>query len=121
MDIAAKAVLGLVAVLHVYFFVLESVLWGRPRTNKVFGVSAEQAAHAAVFAKNQGVYNLFLVAGLLWSFAHPDPQVGRQLALFFGGCVVVAGAVGGWTANPRIFVVQAVPAFVGVGLTLAVP
>ncbi len=111
--------LGLVAALHVYFFVLESVLWGRPRINKVFGVSPEQAASAAVFAKNQGVYNLFLVAGLVWSFVHPDPAVARQLALFFGGCVVIAGVVGGLTANMRILFVQAVPALVGVALTLA--
>ncbi len=119
MDIAAKVVLGLVAILHVYFFFLEAVVWGRPRTNKVFGITAEQATHAAVFAKNQGVYNLFLVAGLLWSFVHPDPAFSRQLALFFGGCVVVAGVVGAMTANKRILFVQAVPALVGVALTLA--
>lgn len=118
MSIAAQVVVALVATLHVYFFVLESLLWGRTRTNKIFGVNAETAAVNATMAKNQGVYNLFLSAGLLWALAHPQPDAARQLSLFFCGCVVVAGVVGALTANKRILFVQALPAAVGIGLLL---
>ncbi len=113
---AAKIVMGVVALLHTYFFVLEAVLWGKPRTNKVFGIDADTAAKAAVFAKNQGVYNLFLAAGLVWAIIHPDAAVARQLGLFFCGCIIVAGIVGAATANIRILFVQAVPAAIAAAL-----
>lgn len=113
---AARIVMGVIAFLHTYFFVLEAVLWGKPRTNKIFGLDADTAAKTAVMAKNQGVYNLFLVAGLVWAIAHPEPAVARQLGLFFCGCVVVAGIVGGLTANKRILFVQAIPGAIGAAL-----
>ncbi|MSQ81433.1 MAG: DUF1304 domain-containing protein [Myxococcales bacterium] len=116
MSTGAAVVFGLVAFIHGYFFVLESVLWGKPRTNKIFGVDAETAAKNAGFAKNQGVYNLFLVAGLVWALGHPEPSAATQLATFFGGCVVVAGVFGALTVNKRIFFVQALPALIGLGL-----
>ncbi len=119
MSIAAQIVLALVALLHVYFFVLESVLWGRPRTNKTFGIDAETAAINATLAKNQGVYNLFLSAGLIWAITNPQPDAAHQLGLFFCGCVVVAGVVGAMTANKRILFIQALPAAVGIALLLA--
>jgi len=118
MPLAAQVVLALVALLHVYFFLLESVLWGQPRTNKTFGIDAATAATNATLAKNQGVYNLFLSAGLLWAIVHPQAEFARQLGLFFCGCVVVAGLVGGLTVNKRILFIQAMPAAVGITLLL---
>lgn len=118
MPVATCIVLGVIAFLHAYFFVLESLLWGRPRTNKTFGIDAATAQVSATLAKNQGVYNLFLAAGLAWAIAHPDPTMGRQIGLFFCACVIVAGIVGAVTANVRILFVQAVPALIGLGLLL---
>ena len=105
-----RILIGLVAVLHVFFFVLEAFLWKRPYGRKVFGTSAEFAAASAVLAKNQGLYNLFLAAGLVWSLALGSAPHAWSIAVFILVCVVVARIVGGLTANPRIFVIQAVPA-----------
>lgn len=116
---AASVVLGLVAALHFLFFWLEAVAWGKPSTNKRFGIDAATAETNRVFALNQGVYNLFLVAGLIWALVHPEPNASRQIGLFFCGCVVVAGIVGGLTANKRIFVMQALPAAIGAALLIA--
>src|ERR1041384_812357 len=79
---------------HVYFLVLEMFLWTAPRTRAAFGMSAEQAEQTKVLAGNQGLYNGFLAAGLAWSLIAP-PGYATQLALFFLGCVVVAGIYGG--------------------------
>ncbi len=116
---AADIAVIFVAIQHVAFFVLESILWGRPAANRIFRVDADTAAKAAVFARNQGVYNLFLVAGLAWALLHPDANASRQMGLFFTGCVVVAGVAGGLTANIRILFVQAVPGAVALALVWA--
>lgn len=116
MHAASLAVTALVALLHAWFLVLEMFLWRRPLGRRVFGMDAQQAERTAVLAANQGLYNGFLVLGLAWSLAHPDPAVGGQLQRFFLGCVVVAGAFGAATVSWRIFVVQAVPALVGLAL-----
>ena len=105
--------LGLVAILHTYFMVLEMFLWQKPIGLKTFAMDAEQASKTAVLAGNQGLYNGFLVAGLVWALAHPDPAFGKQLALFFLGCVVVAGVYGAYTVNMRIFFIQGLPALIG--------
>jgi len=99
--------------------VLESVLWGQPRTNKIFGINAATAAINATLAKNQGVYNLFLSAGLIWAIANPQPEFAKQLGLFFCGCVVVAGVIGAMTASKHILFIQAMPAAIGIVLLLA--
>lgn len=116
MNAGQSIVFGFIAALHAYFFVLESVLWQTPRIRKQFGLSAEQAAQTRTLALNQGVYNLFLAAGSVWAIVHPDAAVARQLGLFFGGCVLVAGLVGAVTVSKRILFFQAVPA--GVALIL---
>jgi putative membrane protein len=103
---------ALIAVLHAYIVVLEMVLWETPRAMKVFGTTPEFAAQSKVLAANQGLYNGFLVAGLLWALIAGVPGDGRGLALFFLGCVFVAGVYGAATANRRILFVQAVPAAV---------
>ena len=109
MSIIAKILIALVALEHIYFLVLEMFLWTAPRTRKAFGMSAEQAEETKVLAANQGLYNGFLAAGLIWALLAPAVYA-TQLALFFLACVLVAGIYGGFTANRRIWLLQALPA-----------
>jgi putative membrane protein len=111
MSIVVKVLIGLVAFEHVYFLMLEMFLWTTPRTRAAFGMTAEQAEQTKVLAANQGLYNGFLAAGLLWALVAPA-AFATQLALFFLGCVLVAGIYGGFTANKRIWLLQALPAAV---------
>ena len=111
MSIVAKILIALVAFEHVYFLMLEMFLWTAPRTRAAFGMSAEQAEQTKVLAGNQGLYNGFLAAGLIWALVAPLAFT-TQLALFFLGCVLVAGIYGGFTANKRIWLLQALPAAV---------
>ncbi|MFT5506893.1 MAG: putative membrane protein [Gammaproteobacteria bacterium] len=107
----------IIAMMHFGFLLLEMFLWTRPSGLTVFRNSVEKAELTKVLAANQGLYNGFLVLGLIWSVFHPDPQFGNQLALFFLGCVVVAGIYGGYSLNKRIFFVQACPALLALVLT----
>src|SRR5215213_11628304 len=109
MSMIAKVLIALVALEHIYFLMLEMFLWTTPRTRAAFGMSAEQAEQTKVLAGNQGLYNGFLAAGLIWSVVAP-PGYARALSLFFLACVLVAGIYGGFTANKRIWVLQALPA-----------
>jgi putative membrane protein len=112
MQILASALVALVALAHTYFLVLEMFLWQKPLGLKTFAMTPERAEITAVLAKNQGLYNGFLVAGLVWGLvlvATGAPHA-RQVETFFLLCVVVAGAYGAATVSPRIFFVQAVPA-----------
>jgi putative membrane protein len=111
MSIVAKILIALVALEHIYFLVLEMFLWTAPRTRKAFGMSAEAAEQTKVLAANQGLYNGFLAAGLIWALIAPIAYA-TQLALFFLACVLVAGIYGGFTANKRIWLLQALPAAV---------
>jgi putative membrane protein len=113
--IATGAIL-LVALLHAWFLVTEMFLWQTPTTRRVFGTTAEFARASAALAANQGLYNGFLAAGLLWSLAAYGPIEGRPILSFFLGCVVVAGVFGAATANKRILWVQAVPGVVALAL-----
>ena len=110
MSIVTNTVIGLIAVLHVYILVLEMFLWDKPAGLRAFGQTPESAAATKVLAANQGLYNGFLAAGLLWGLLHPDVALGTQIQLFFLGCVLVAGLYGGATASRKIFVIQALPA-----------
>jgi putative membrane protein len=112
----ATALVVLVAALHVWFLVLEMFLWTRPIGLRTFRNTEETARTMAVLAANQGLYNGFLAAGLLWGAFHPTAVVGRQIAVFFLVCVVVAGCFGALTASKRILYVQAVPALVALVL-----
>ena len=109
MYLTTKTLIALVALEHIYFLVLEMFLWTAPRTRAAFGMSAEQAEQTKVLAGNQGLYNGFLAAGLIWSLVAPLAYA-SALALFFLACVLVAGLYGGATANRRIWVLQALPA-----------
>ncbi|GAB3378090.1 DUF1304 domain-containing protein [Lysobacter fragariae] len=114
MSIAAIFLIVVVALLHFYFLVLEMFLWTRPMGLKVFRQSAEKAEQSKALAANQGLYNGFLAAGLLYGVATGS----REFALFFLDCVVVAGAYGAATVNKRIFFVQAVPALLAIGAVI---
>ncbi|HMT37642.1 MAG TPA: DUF1304 domain-containing protein [Thermomonas sp.] len=106
MSPVAHVLVVLVALLHLGFLVLEMFLWTRPAGLKVFRNTPEKAAVTRVLAANQGLYNGFLAAGLLYAVATGS----REFAVFFLACVVVAGTYGAWSVNKRIFVVQAMPA-----------
>jgi putative membrane protein len=114
--IATIAVL-LVAALHAYILILEMFLWRTPRGLRAFGTDQAFADRSAALAANQGLYNGFLAAGLLWGAIASDP-VGFQVKLFFLGCVVVAGLYGAATVNRRIAFVQALPGAIGLFLVL---
>jgi len=106
----------LVAALHAYFALLEMVLWQKPRGLKTFGNTPEKARVMSVMAFNQGLYNLFLSAGLIASLILPMPAA-IAFRYFFFGCVMVAGVVGGLTVSRRIFLAQGMPAILGLVLT----
>jgi putative membrane protein len=107
---------GFVALQHVAFALLEMVLWSRPLGRRVFGLTPEKAKVMAPMALNQGLYNLFLAAGLFWGLQHPDPAVGRSLEIFFLSCVAIAGLVGGLTVKKIILAVQGLPAALALGI-----
>jgi putative membrane protein len=107
-NVVAGLLVGLVAALHLYFLVLEMFLWTTPTGRRVFGLDADFAERSRTLAANQGLYNGFLAAGLVWGLV-----AGRTDArVFFLACVVVAGVYGAATVNRRILLVQAVPAAV---------
>jgi putative membrane protein len=118
MHSAATGLVVLIGVVHIYFLVLEMFLWTTPFGLKTFGRPREEMESSKVLAGNQGLYNGFLAAGLFWS-AFADEGMARSLRLFFLGCVLVAGLYGGATAAKKIFFVQALPAFIALGLVLA--
>ena len=113
MTIAANIMVGLVALLHAYFLVLEMFLWDTPRGRRVFGTTPEYAAASKTLAANQGLYNGFLAAGLIWGLFAGDP-----VKIFFLACVIVAGVYGATTVNLKILWVQAVPAVIALALVL---
>jgi putative membrane protein len=114
MTIAANTVVILVALLHIYFLVLEMFLWDKPAGLKAFRQSKEKAAATKVLAANQGLYNGFLAAGLLLGVAQGD----SGFKLFFLSCVIVAGVYGAVTASRKILFIQAMPAFIGLILVI---
>ena len=107
MTVVATVLVVLVALLHAYFALLEMVLWTTPRGRAAFGLEEGFARESKTLAANQGLYNLFLVAGLVWGLLAGDQRI--AVLSFFLGCVVVAGIYGGATVSRRILVVQAVP------------
>ncbi len=117
MTAASQVLTGLVALLHVYFMVLEMVLWTTPFGQKTFGKSAQEMIDTKVLASNQGLYNGFLVAGLVWSLVAAEP-IAHATRVFFLACVVIAGLYGGATASRKILFVQALPAIAALAVTL---
>jgi len=115
----ANAGVALVALLHLYFLVLEMFFWNKPLGRRVFRLTPEFAQASAALAANQGLYNGFLAAGLLWGMSLGP--AGYGIKVFFLGCVIVAGVFGALTANRRILWVQALPGAVALTLVLLFP
>jgi len=103
---------SLVALEHLYFLYLEMFLWTKDKGLKTFGNTPEQAAMTKTLAANQGLYNGFLAAGLIWSLFHPDAQMAVQIQLFFLVCIIVAAVYGGITAKRSILYIQGAPALI---------
>jgi len=118
METTARVLVGLVAALHVYIMVMEMFLWERKPGRELSGFDAEMARATAPLAANQGLYNGFLAAGLVWGLIAADPT-GYRAQVFFLSCVVIAGLYGGITANRRILVAQALPGAVALAVVLA--
>lgn len=116
MKTLASLFTGLVAALHFGFVILEMFLWTHPIGRKVFDTTESFANDSYFMAQNQGLYNGFLAAGLLWGLLSGK----RDVTLFFLICVIIAGIFGALTVSPTIFVVQAVPAILALILTLIV-
>jgi putative membrane protein len=116
MTTAANIAIGLVALLHAYFLILEMFLWDTAFGRRVFGSTPEFAAASKVLAANQGLYNGFLAAGLAWGLALGE--AGLQVKVFFLACVVIAGVFGAATASRGILFVQAIPGILALALLL---
>lgn len=118
MSLLALCFVAFVAIEHIYILILEMFLWTKPRTRRIFGFSEAEANKTTVFAANQGLYNGFLAAGLIWGLIHPNIALGEQIQLFFLSCVVVAAIYGGYSVKRSILIVQGLPAFIALLLVL---
>lgn len=117
MYLVSQILIALIAALHLWFLVLEMFLWTRPLGRRAFGLTPEFAEQSRVLAANQGLYNGFLVAGLLWGlWLGAD---GRAIQVFFLCCVIIAGLFGGFTASRKIFFMQALPGLLALASLLA--
>jgi len=116
MTVAANIVIALIALLHLWFLVLEMFLWTKPSGRRAFGLTQEFAEQSKALAANQGLYNGFLAAGLIWGLGLGT--AGFAVKVFFLGCVLVAGVFGALTAARKILLIQAVPAAIGLLLVL---
>lgn len=113
MLILSNLVIAIVAFLHLGFLVLEMFFWNHPVGKRIFNLSDEAASSSAVLAANQGLYNGFLAAGLIWGLWAELTAV----KFFFLSCVIIAGIFGGLTAKPSILLTQALPGLIGLILT----
>jgi putative membrane protein len=118
MSTRASIVVTIIALMHLWFLVLEMVLWDKPAGLRAFGITPEYAAQTKVLAANQGLYNGFLAAGLAWGLMLGGSE-GTHVKLFFLACVLVAGAYGGLSATRKVLWVQGLPAAIGIALVLA--
>lgn len=117
MNFVQNFIVAFVAFLHIYFMFLEMFLWDKPKGMKVFGLSQEEARATKTLAKNQGLYNGFLAAGLIWSILNKDFSF--QIALFFLICVTVAGIYRAYTTKKiKLFYIQGIPAILGIIITI---
>jgi putative membrane protein len=119
MKILGIALVLLVALEHLYFLYLEMFLWTRPKGLRTFGNTPERAEASRVLAANQGLYNGFLAAGLIWGLVYPNAAAGIHIQAFFLACVIVAGIYGGITVKKTILYVQGGPALLALLAVLA--
>ncbi|MGC2166898.1 MAG: DUF1304 domain-containing protein [Gallionella sp.] len=116
MHYAGTIATGLLAALHIYIMVLEMFLWNTPKGRKVFRLTSEFAAASKVLAANQGLYNGFLSAGLIWGILLGE--TGNSIKIFFLACVVVAGIFGAITSSKKILFMQGLPGAIALALVL---
>ncbi|WP_040677154.1 DUF1304 domain-containing protein [Paenibacillus sanguinis] len=109
---------ALVAIEHIYILIMEMFLWTNPRTMKTFGTTPELAQATKSLAANQGLYNGFLAAGLIWGLLQPNLQFATQIQIFFLVCVVIAALYGGATASRSIILKQGAPALIALLLVI---
>lgn len=114
MTLVAFVLVAAVALIHLYIMLLEMVWWDTPRGHKAFGLEPDFARRTRVLGLNQGLYNGFLAAGLIWGLVHPDPTFAWQIKLFFLACIAMAGIVGAVTSSRKILFVQTVPAVLAI-------
>ena len=105
-----------IALEHLGFLYLEMFLWTKTSGQKIFGNSEDQAKNTKALAANQGLYNGFLSAGLIWGVFHPDINLGNQIVVFFLLCIIIAGIYGSITAKRSILYIQALPAMAAMTL-----
>ena len=114
MNLLSQIMVGFIAFIHVYILWLEMFVW-TTKARKVFKtIPSDMFEKTKVMAANQGLYNGFLAAGLIWSLLICDENWSKNVAMFFLGCVLVAGIYGAFTVSKRIFYVQSVPAILGI-------
>ena len=113
MKLVSDILILIVALLHFFFLYLEMFLWDKPRGMKTFRITEEQAKQSKTLAMNQGLYNGFLAAGLIWGLF-----AGDAVKIFFLSCVIIAGIFGTYTVSKRIFYIQAVPAILALVVLL---
>ena len=112
----ADSVVGIIALLHVWFLILEMFLWAKPIGLKAFNQTAAQAKSTETLAANMGLYNGFLAAGLIWGILEPSPAIAFQFKVFFLVCVSAAGVFGAFTHSRKILYIQGIPAFVALAI-----
>jgi putative membrane protein len=110
MSFIPPILVALVALIHIYILILEMVLWTTPRGQKAFNLTPEFAQQTKVLAANQGLYNGFLAAGLIWGLLQASPEFAWQIQLFFLACVAVAGLYGALTVGRKTLIIQTIPA-----------
>ena len=116
MEVTAKILVGFVAFLHLAFLYLEMFLWKTPIGIKIFRLEPDFAKKSAALAANQGLYNGFLAAGLVWSLLTSVPSMALGLQIFFLSCVIVAAIFGAATASFNILFIQGLPAIIALGV-----
>ena len=119
MEVVSAILVLFVALEHLGFLYLEMFLWTKQSGRKIFGNTKEEAEKTKALAANQGLYNGFISAGLIWGLFHPSPEVSNQIVLFFLLCVVIAGIYGSITAKRSILYIQALPAIITTILVVA--
>ena len=122
MKLLQTLLIAIVAFEHIYFLILEMFLWVKPKGIKTFGLESQEFANKTkVLAANQGLYNGFLAAGLLWSIIETRPDFSKALAIFFLSCVIIAGIYGAYsTKKIRLFYIQSIPAILALIITFLI-
>lgn len=118
MIIAGNIMVGIVAAIHLYIVYLEMFAWTTPKGLRIFAMTQEVADASKTLAANQGLYNGFLAAGLIWGLLHPNAVFGQQIQIFFLAAVMVAALYGGITVKKSILFMQGLPALIGLVLVL---